>query len=169
MTLIQSGTLPSTSLIYEYETVKGGYCDCYYVDTKGDADLQNYVTVFFGTWVFRLELKLLSMLGLNRDSPDQVRLLAEDRVKTLAAWKVESRTSSDLLLAVGTGPIRTWLRIEARSENMVRLYFGSALLPLGTDRHGRPRLDVMSVILLPFHKLYSRILLRAALKKWNRM
>lgn len=167
MTSIQFGPLPPSSLIYEFATVQGGYCDCYYADTKGDADLQSYIDVFFGTWVFRLELKILSMFGLNRDSPDQVKLLAEDRVRTLAAWKVEDRTETDLLLAVGTGPIRTWLRIEAGPENAVRLYFGSALLPMGVDRHGRPRLDVTSVILLPFHRLYSRILLRAALKKWN--
>lgn len=167
MALVRSGTIPTTSLLYEYETVKGGYCDCYVVDTQGDANLQNYISVFFETWIFKLELKLLSLFGLNRDRPDQVKQLAEGCVKTFAAWKVEGRTENDLLLAVGTGPIRTWLRVEAHSENAVRFYFGSALLPLRTDRNGHPRLDAISMVLLPFHKLYSRILLRAAVRKWN--
>ena len=43
-----------------------------------------------------------------------------------------------------------------------RLYFGSAVVPRRSARAGKPSLGPLFSALLGFHKLYSRILLRAA-------
>jgi len=167
MLLVQSGTLPKDSLLRTYEVLEGCHCDCFYVDAQGDADLSSYIAAFFGTWVFQLELKVLSIFGLNRDDAEQIQRLAENRADRMAAWHVEKRSERELLLAVGDGPIRTWLRIEPAGQGAVRMYFGSAMLPIATDTQGRPRQGRMARLALPLHKIYSRVLLGAALRKWN--
>jgi hypothetical protein len=43
-----------------------------------------------------------------------------------------------------------------------RLYFGSAVVPVVDAKSGQPTLGFAFRALLGFHKLYSRVLLRAA-------
>ena len=49
-----------------------------------------------------------------------------------------------------------------------RLYFGSAVVPVKDARSGRPRFGLPFRALLGFHKLYSRVLLGAAVFRLER-
>jgi hypothetical protein len=60
----------------------------------------------------------------------------------------------------------------AASENPdfvgTSLYFGSAVVPVRSPKTGRTRLGPVFSALLGFHKLYSRVLLRAARRRLYR-
>jgi hypothetical protein len=49
-----------------------------------------------------------------------------------------------------------------------RLYFGSAVVPVHSLKRGRTSLGPVFTALLGFHKLYSRVLLRAAERRLSR-
>jgi hypothetical protein len=49
-----------------------------------------------------------------------------------------------------------------------RLYFGSAVVPLRDAKTGGTRMGPLFRALLGFHRLYSRVLLRAAAKRLSR-
>ena len=64
----------------------------------------------------------------------------------------------------GYGPpnARSWLMVDPVGHGVTRLYFGSAVVPVTNARTGSAGLGTAFVALLGFHKLYTRILLRAA-------
>ena len=49
-----------------------------------------------------------------------------------------------------------------------RLYFGSAVVPVDDARTGRRRIGTVFVLLLGFHRVYSRVLLWAARARLRR-
>jgi hypothetical protein len=52
--------------------------------------------------------------------------------------------------------------LQTGSSPSTLLYFGSAVVPVRDMVSGQPRLGFLFKALLGFHKLYSRVLLRAA-------
>ena len=74
-----------------------------------------------------------------------------------AAWRVEDRAEDQLLLCDLPGRTRSWL-MAASEGTRTLLYFGSAIVPLSPGYRA----------LLGFHKLYSRVLLRAAKSRLER-
>ena len=82
---------------------------------------------------------------------------------------MEGRAPGQLLLADIGGRTRSWL-MAAPSEGSAgtRLDFGSAAVPRRSARSGRAGLGPLFGALLGFHKLYSRLLLRAARSRLSR-
>jgi len=75
--------------------------------------------------------------------------------------RVEDRTADQLLMyETLSGKTRSWFRVGTR-DGGTRLYFGSAVLPVGKKPDGSPRMSVLYA-LLGFHKIYARILLHSA-------
>ncbi|MEM1237990.1 MAG: hypothetical protein AAGI10_13555 [Pseudomonadota bacterium] len=99
-----------------------------------------------------MERKILAAFFKAPSSDRQILALAEGTGDRLAAWHVEARENDEILLAVGDGPIRTWLSVRDGT-----LWFGSVVLA-GTD--GRQSFAIRAA--MPFHALYSRILLASA-------
>ena len=102
----------------------------------------------------------------SRPSTDaQARQLTRGERETFAAWSVEGRASDQLLLADFGGRTKSWLMVvpssDARAET-TRLYFGSAVVPVRPRRGGEAGMGFVFTALLGFHRLYSRLLLRAA-------
>ncbi len=86
--------------------------------------------------------------------------LANGEIDTFAAWTVESRDSNQILLTDIRGNTRSWLMVEPSGDGAT-LLFGSAVVPREIDGTARPPAWIFRV-LLGFHQLYSRVLLRAA-------
>jgi hypothetical protein len=167
MTLIKTGKIPEDGLLKPYAQRLGCYTDCFLVDVPRRVELFEYVSVFFNTPVFRLERKLLSVLAASPSDYKDVVDLANGASDTLAIWKVEARNETQLIMAVGEGPIRTWLMCQNNDidSGTTRLYFGSAVLPTEQSTSEDPKLGRMFHITLGFHKLYSRILLGSTKRK----
>lgn len=166
MTAIHACDLPPGVLLARYAR-DGGYTDCYRADIGQAVSHAAYVEAFYTTAVFKVERGILS-LAVSRPSTDaQARELAAGTRDTFAAWTVEARGDGQILLCDFQGRTRSWL-MRAPIDGGTRLYFGSAVVPVASARGGPPRMGVVFTALLGFHKLYSRVLLRAALSRLAR-
>jgi len=160
MNSIQPCELPPDALLRRYRE-RGAYTDCYAVEIPKAVSHAEYVEAFYTTWVFKLERLILRLL-VSRPSTDAgARQLARGERDDFAAWSVEARAPDQLLLADFVGRTKSWLMV-ASGPGGTRLYFGSAVVPVRNKKSGESSLGIVHSTLLGFHKLYSRVLLRAA-------
>jgi hypothetical protein len=144
--------LPADALLRRYRE-QGAYTDCFAIDVPGQVAHAAFVEAFYTTPVFKLERLLLALLVSRPSNDAEARELAGGQREKFAAWSVEARAPGQLLMCDFAGSTRSWLMAEAAGQG-TRLYFGSAVV--------RSRQGGIFRALLGFHKLYSRILLRAA-------
>lgn len=139
---------------------RGAFTDCYALSVPFATTLPQFVEAFYTSRLFKLERWLLAKL-LNFESTDaQAHQLAQGTSLKFSAWKVESRSPSEILL--DAGQTRSWLsvvQVEGHPTETT-LLFGSAVVPV------RPggKFGWVFHALLRFHELYSKLLLSAAAK-----
>jgi len=154
--------LPQSALLRKY-VYKGAYTDCYFTEIATRVSHAEYVYGFYTTGVFKLERLILKWLVSKPSTDSDAKRLACSEVDTFAAWSVEDRAPNQLLLCDYQQRTRSWLMvapIESGGEG-TRLYFGSAVVPVRA-KSGEVTLGSTYSALLSFHKLYSRVLLKAA-------
>jgi hypothetical protein len=164
MSTVQACELPPNALLRRY-LEQGAYTDCYMVDVDHPVSQAEYVEAFYTTRVFKLERLLLSWFASRPSTDRQVRDLANERLNTFAAWNVEARVGGQLLMSDMHQRTRSWLMCApaaGAAAGGTRLYFGSAVVPIKGTRSGQARMGFAFRALLGFHKLYSKVLLRAA-------
>jgi hypothetical protein len=168
--LIHACPLPADALLRKYLNA-GAYADCYVTEVASPVSHAEYVEAFYTTAVFKAERLLLAWF-VSRPSADlQARELASGKIDSFAAWTVEARTRDQILLTDFQGRTRSWLMLVPAAANTsagTRLYFGSAVVPLMNPRSGESRMGAGFRALLGFHRLYSRVLLRAAVSRLER-
>jgi len=152
--------LPPDALLSKYSAT-GAYTDCYTTHVAKRVSQAQFVEAFYTGGVFRLE-RLLIRLFLSKASTDaQVSQLAAGELREFAAWRVEDRTPTQLLLCDIAGRTRSWLMVSPATAGTT-LYFGSAVVPAARRTKGKSRMGFRFKALLGFHRLYSRMLLGAA-------
>jgi hypothetical protein len=152
--------VPSGAFLGEYAR-KGAFTDCYAATIPDTVTLAEYVEAFYTTRLFKLERWILSM-ALNMPSTDgQARQLAYAECKTFAAWKVERRSQTEILM--DAGQTRSWLSVVPvpGSPESTTLLFGSAVIP----RREGGKMGLAFHALIGFHRLYSKLLLAAARRR----
>lgn len=157
MASITSCDLPAEALLRTYAK-KGAHTDCFAADVKASVSFGTYVEAFYTSAGFKPERIVLGLIGKGANDAD-VRRLAHE-AETFAAWRVEARAADQILLCDFLSRTRSWLMV-APIGGGTRLYFGSAVVPVGVGS-GAGRLGFPFDLLLPFHQLYSRVLLGAA-------
>ncbi len=150
--------LPAEALLRTY-VANGAYADCFATDITRPISFAAYVEAFYTSAAFRPERLVLALIGKPSNDAD-VRRLAHEEAATFAAWRVEARAPDQLLLCDFLSRTRSWLMTKP-TESGARLYFGSAVVPVGVGS-GRARLGLPFNAMLPFHRLYSRVLLDGA-------
>lgn len=163
MPAIRPHPLPDGTLLDRYRR-NGAYTDCYTADIAATVTQARFVEAFYTTRVFKLE-RLILRLAVSKPSTDaQAAQLARGEIDAFAAWDVEDRREDELLLCDLHGRTRSWLMVRPLDDGSggTRLHFGSAVVPVHDPRSGETRMGTAYRALLGFHKLYSRILLRAA-------
>lgn len=164
---IKACELPPSALLNRC-LVAGAFADCYFADIARPIALPEYVEAFYTTAVFRVERLILKLLASRPSTDLQAKQLADGSLSSFAAWRVEGRGPSQLLLSDFTGRTRSWLMVDAidvDGTKATRPYFGSAVVPVVpviNPKADRPSLGLVFNSLLGFHKLYSRILLSEA-------
>jgi hypothetical protein len=124
------------------------------------------VTAFYTTWLFRLERWILRLAVARPSTDEQARQLARGERAAFAAWSVEARATDQLLMCDFTGRTRSWLMVApAAGASGTRLYFGSVVIPVRDPNTGETGLGPVHGPLIGFHKIYSRMLLRAAARR----
>jgi hypothetical protein len=169
-TPIQAAALPENALLGRY-TRGGAYTDCFTTEVLGSVSHAEYVEAFYTTAVFKLERLILAWLVSKPSSDAQATQLAAGDLDTFAAWSVEGRSVDQLLMCDFNRRTRSWLMvapIQSGGAATTRLYFGSAIVPIVDKASGEARMGYVYRALLGFHKLYSRVLLRAACSRLSR-
>lgn len=160
MSRIEACDIPPGAILLRY-LGGGGYADSYFVDVPGQVTQAQFVRAFYTTRLFKVERLLLGLLASHPSTDADAARLAAGEAEHFAAWRVESRTHDQLLLRDFTGRTRSWLMATPLPDGAgTRLYFGSAVVPRTGAAPGRMGLGFDA--LLGFHRLYSRLLLRAA-------
>jgi hypothetical protein len=165
MAAIQACELPAGALLRKY--VGGGaYADCYVTELAAPVSHADYVEAFYTTAVFGIERWLLARLVSRPSTDAQARELAGGMRDAFAAWTVEGRAANQLLMCDIAGRTRSWLMVAngeaSGAQQRTRLYFGSAVVPARRAGAAPAGLGFAFRALLGFHRLYSRVLLRAA-------
>jgi hypothetical protein len=164
---IHAQRLPAHALLARY-AADGGYTDCFVTEVPGAVSQPEFVNAFYTTWLFRLERWILKWLVARPSTDAEATDLARGSRDSFAAWTVEARAADQLLMCDFRGDTRSWLMTEPASRNggaVTRLFFGSAVVARRNSRSGERRLKPQFRLLLGFHKLYSRALLRAARRR----
>jgi hypothetical protein len=170
MSTIRPCELPAGSLLHRYAG-SGGYADCYVTEIARAVSHAEFVEAFYTTAVFKLERLILRLLVSRPSTDAQVRQLAQGERNLFAAWSVEGRLPDQLLLCDIAGRTRSWLMVCAaggEASPRTQLFFGSAIVPVRSTITGQSSLGFTFRALLGFHKLYSRVLLRAARSRLSR-
>ncbi len=165
MPALETCPLPDTALLNVYAESEGCYTDCYATEIQAPVTLSQFVTSFYTTRLFKLERFVLKVAASRPSTDQQARELAEARTDRFAAWTVEQRTATQLLMCDISGRTRSWFMVEPVAGGSVpttRLYFGSAVVSQVDRKTGEPKLGFVFTALLGFHRLYSRALLSAA-------
>jgi hypothetical protein len=152
--------VPEASFLSAYSR-RGAYTDCYAASVPGSFGLAALVEAVYTSPLFKLERWILATLLKLPSTDRQARQIAMAQSNSFAAWKVERRSEREVLL--NAGQTRLWLCVAATHANQpsTTLLFGSAVVPL------RPggKFGVVFHLLLGFHRLYSKLLLAAAVKR----
>jgi hypothetical protein len=152
--------LPAHALTQAYAR-DGHYTDCYATTVAGAVSHAQYVEAFYCSWLFRLERWILSWAISRPSTDDEARQLAAGTLERFSAWRVEVRAADQLLMRDEfTGRTGSWLMVEPLPGGGTRLYFGSVVV---SKRDGK--LGGSFSLMLGLHKLYSRMLLRAARRR----
>jgi hypothetical protein len=94
--------------------------------------------------------------------------MAQGESSRFAAWTVEGRTDSQIILCDFLGKTRSWLMC-APQPGGTRLYFGTAVLPRRVSAAGRVSLGGAFRLMLAFHRLYAPALLSAAARRLQKL
>lgn len=157
MPSVVAANMPDGALLAAYANA-GAYTDCYRVLLDREVSFAEYMEAFYTTPLFKVERWILSGVLRLPSTDHGARELARGSASEFAAWRVESRKDNQVILAAG--PTRSWLMACPQASGAGKktaLYFGSAVVPRRPGGMGWH-----FGLLLGFHKLYSRLLLRAA-------
>lgn len=154
---------PPGALLDRYDGGEG-YADGLRTTVPCHVTQAAFVEAFYTTLLFRLERLALAVL-LARPSTDlEARRLAAGETDRFAAWTVEARADDQILLRDFMGSTRSWL-MSATDGLSTTLWFGTAVVPRKAGGGLGPGFRAM----LPFHRLYARALLRAAVRRLERL
>ncbi|MBL8200336.1 MAG: hypothetical protein JNK40_05120 [Chromatiales bacterium] len=161
---IETCPLPDGALLGRYAPPRA-FADCYVTEVGLPVTIARFVAAFYTTPVFRLE-RLILALVLSRPSTDTEAVqLANGRMDTFSAWRVEDRRDDQLLVADMKGRTRSWFMVSpdpAGPAPRTRLYFGSAVLPVVNPETGAAGMSAGFRALRGFHHYYSEVLLYSA-------
>ena len=168
--MVRPCQLPRDALLRKYLDA-GDYTDCYSLELDSMVSQPQFIRAFYTTRVFKLERLILKYLLKKSSTDADAARLAEAGTDSFAAWRVEQRSENQLLLCDFSGNTRSWLMtlpLRERDRCGTRLFFGSAIIAQTKKAGGKATLAPTFRLLLGFHRLYSRILLRAAASRLQR-
>lgn len=175
MARIRTQSLPDDALLGRYRGASPGetmapYTDCFVTLRKDVIALEQFVFAFYTTWVFKLE-RLILRFAVSMPSTDEDALaVAKGSIDQFAAWIVEDRTATQLLMCDYRKRTRSWFKVSpAHDGRTTTLFFGSAVIPRRHPKTGVLGVGIAFGLLIAFHRIYSRILLRSAVSRMDRI
>ncbi len=159
---VQSLALPAGAMLASYRD-RGAYTDCFAIEIDKTVSQADFIIAFYTSPLFKIERLILKWLVAKPSADSDVVALAQGKAVTFAAWSVESRTTDQILMCDYQTRTLSWLMAEALDNNgATRLYFGTAVMPTRPNGKRDRIFGTGFRILLGFHKLYARSLLKTA-------
>ena len=155
---IQKSLVPANTLLDKY-SIDGGYADCYSTEIPRQVSFSEFVYFFYTTDLFKLERLILRWTASKPSTDPQARQLADGIRTTFAAWHVENRNETELLMCDFQGQTRSWMMVVPVRSVQTRLYFGSAIVPNRNTKTGALSIGFVYQASLGFHRIYSILLL----------
>jgi len=168
-------TIPEQGLLTKYAQSKNAYTDCYSTEIKCQVSQAEFVRSFYCTPLFKLERFILQWLVSCPSTDVEAKQLSEQGIDKFAAWTVEEQSTDQLLMCDIHGRTRSWLMVMPftnNGETWTRLYFGSAVVAKtnsNDNNNEKATFGLSFNLLLGFHKLYSKLLLKSAQSKLNKL
>lgn len=162
---VQPRPVPDDALLATHALIgPGAYTDTVSVEIEGTVSLPDFIEAFYSSRAIQPELFMIGVLFRKPTSRQQVSDLAHGRIDALAAWRVGERRADQILMReILSDKTRLYLMVRPSADGgTTELLFGTAVLPVGVQADGSPRMSVLFTALLGFHELYARILLRSA-------
>lgn len=168
--MIKDSAIPDIGLLAKYVDAPypngaRAYTDCFETLLSDEFALQDFINAFYTTWLFKLERVVIRFMAGQPSTDDDAARLAAGSAQTFAVWTIEERTPTQLLLCDSHGRTRSWLMVEPMRGNghaQTLLRFGSAVTPETDKKSGKTELSMGFRLLLPIHRVYSRLLLGAS-------
>lgn len=167
--------MPDDVLLGRYRSASPGetvapYTDCFVTIHNDAINLEQFVFAFYTTWIFNLERQILRF-AVNKPSTDEDALMvANGSTDQFAAWFVEDRTTTQLLMCDFRKRTRSWFMVAPVGDGArTTLYFGSAVVPHRHPGTGQLGMGTAFRLLVAFHKVYSHILFRSAVSRLDRI
>lgn len=150
MSAVTPCEVPDGSLLDEFGPTHA-YRDAFTRIEPGVVTLEELITRFYSSGAFRPERVLLGLAG-HPGNDEDAAALARGETDRFAVWRVVERRETEILLQDKTGATASWLAVRPAGPN-TQLLFGSWV--------GQPEKPLVKA-LMPFHRWYSRWLLRGA-------
>lgn len=125
--MIREPDLPADALSARYRSEDGHYTDCFATDVQGEVSLAEFVEAFYTARLFRCERVILKYFAKRPSTDAEARAVAQGTAKSFAAWTVEDRTDTQLLMCDMHEATRSWFKVEPAGGS-TRLFFGSAVV-----------------------------------------
>jgi hypothetical protein len=172
MSSIVQGPVPDDALLKTYRGGRhpelwGAYGDCFSVPVDRPVSLAEFVIAFYTTPVFRAERLILRVAIGAASTDEEARQVVAGLRDSFAAWRVGARTDTQLLMCDQYDQTRSWFRVTPQGAAGTLLQFGSGIAARRSP-NGELRMSSAFSMLLWFHVLYSRILLRSARRRLRR-
>src|SRR5215208_2708642 len=139
MLLIKKCPVPANTFLHSY-VANGAYADCYCTEISRPISFPKFIFTFYTTPLFKLERFILTWTIAKPSTDKQARELAACERETFAAWRVENRGESEILMCDYQSRTRSWLSVLPVGDSRTRLYFGSAVVPGRNSKTGKSSL-----------------------------
>ncbi|WP_299989607.1 hypothetical protein [uncultured Ruegeria sp.] len=168
MRQVEEHSIPEGSLLHQFAKRPGYHADAFVAHVGFVPSQSEYIMAMFDSPVFRIERALLALAAFKPSFAKDVAALALVENDQIACWKTVQRTQQELQMKVEKGRVRTWLMVEPAQGGASKLWFGSAIVPKPAQTGKAGGIGFVFRTLMGFHKLYSRVLLRAAIRGLKR-
>ncbi len=165
MTLIIKTALPNGALHSKHKASDGYYTDCFETEVDRDVSLSQFVEAFYTSRLFKCERFILKYTIKRQSTDSEAKQIAYGTRTYFAAWMMEDRTETQLLMCDISATTKSWFMVEPLSGGSTRLRFGSVVCP----KTGQKELPPLVKPLLRFHDLYSKMLLKGAVRRIDQL
>ncbi|MDJ0909785.1 MAG: hypothetical protein QNI99_11370 [Woeseiaceae bacterium] len=159
---VDEAPLPEGALLQEFVD-RGEYTDCFVANVAVDVTFSEYVEAFYTTRLFKLERHILRWLASRPSTDEEARQIARNEIPEFAAWTEYRRSDNQLVMMDFRQQTCSWFMLAPQDSGSL-LYFGSAVMRNRETKQGKD-LKWTYRSLLGFHRLYSRALLQAAVRR----
>ncbi len=168
---IPASTLIAACLPADPDARAQTHLDCFSSELDGTLSLETYVQAFYTSWLFRAERFVLNRLKLPSTDDDLQNLLYGDR-RSFAAWTIEQRTDTELLMCDVARKTKSWFMVEPVADSSTArtvVYFGTVVVATPHRQTGKPDLGAVFRVFMPAHLLYGRSLLVTACSRLRKL